>query len=135
MPIPDFTDLLYKTRHRARSLERWQAELELESGLPANEYLWRTLEQINVWPLYDATDVSGTEDEDYAAGLPPFTRGPYPTMYAVRPWTIRQYAGYSTAEESNAFYRRNLAAGQRGSLPRLSRWRRRAWLAHGTHRP
>ncbi|HEY1409886.1 MAG TPA: methylmalonyl-CoA mutase family protein, partial [Promineifilum sp.] len=114
MPIPDFTDLAYKTRHRARSLERWQAELELESGLPANEYLWRTLEQINVWPLYDASDVSGAEDEDYAAGLPPFTRGPYPTMYAVRPWTIRQYAGYSTAEESNAFYRRNLAAGQRG---------------------
>ena len=65
------------------------------------------------------------EHLEYAAGIPPFLRGPYCTMYATRPWTIRQYAGFSTAEESNAFYRRNLAAGQKGlsvafDLPRIA---------------
>jgi methylmalonyl-CoA mutase len=67
-----------------------------------------------VKPLYTAADLAGIEHLDFAAGLPPFLRGPYASMYAIRPWTIRQYAGFSTAEESNAFYRRNLAAGQKG---------------------
>ena len=73
-----------------------------------------TAEQIPVKELYTAADLEGMEHLNYAAGLAPFLRGPYSTMYVMRPWTIRQYAGFSTAEESNAFYRRNLAAGQKG---------------------
>ncbi len=75
---------------------------------------WSTPEKIEVKPVYTAADLEGMEHLQYAAGLPPFLRGPYSTMYVMRPWTIRQYAGFSTAEESNAFYRRNLAAGQKG---------------------
>jgi len=75
---------------------------------------WMTHEQIPVKSYYAAEDLAGLEHLDYAAGIPPFLRGPYSTMYVSRPWTIRQYAGFSTAEESNAFYRRNLAAGQKG---------------------
>ena len=75
---------------------------------------WPTPEGIEVKPLYTADDLSAIEHLDYPAGLPPFLRGPYATMYAMQPWTIRQYAGFSTAEDSNAFYRRNLAAGQKG---------------------
>jgi methylmalonyl-CoA mutase len=75
---------------------------------------WMTLEGIEVRPLYTAADLEGLEHLDYAAGLPPHLRGPYSTMYAMHPWTIRQYAGFSTAEDSNAFYRRNLTAGQKG---------------------
>ena len=72
------------------------------------------MEQIEVAPLYTKADYEGMNHLSYTAGLPPFLRGPYPTMYVTRPWTVRQYAGFSTAEESNAFYRRNLAAGQKG---------------------
>jgi methylmalonyl-CoA mutase len=79
-----------------------------------NAQNWLTPEQIPVKPVYTKDDLEGLEHLDYAAGLPPFLRGPYSAMYAMRPWTIRQYAGFSTAEESNAFYRRNLAAGQKG---------------------
>ena len=75
---------------------------------------WLTAEQIPVKPVYTKDDLEGMEHLNYAAGVAPFLRGPYSTMYAMRPWTIRQYAGFSTAEESNAFYRRNLAAGQKG---------------------
>jgi len=75
---------------------------------------WETPEKIAVKPVYTAEDIKGFEHLNYAAGLPPFLRGPYSGMYAMRPWTVRQYAGFSTAEESNAFYRRNLAAGQKG---------------------
>lgn len=75
---------------------------------------WKTPEQIDVKPIYTKEDIEGMEHLDFVAGLPPFLRGPYSMMYAFRPWTIRQYAGFSTAEESNAFYRRNLAAGQKG---------------------
>ena len=75
---------------------------------------WLTPEKIPVKSVYSSDDLEGMEHLDYAAGLPPFLRGPYSAMYAMRPWTIRQYAGFSTAEESNAFYRRNLAAGQKG---------------------
>jgi len=78
------------------------------------EELWHTPEKIDVKPLYTAADLEGMEHLNYAAGLAPFLRGPYSTMYVNKPWTIRQYAGFSTAEESNAFYRRNLAAGQKG---------------------
>ncbi len=93
--------------------------IQYESGkkvhagqLPTKE--WITPEQIPVKQIYSPQDTEGIEHLDYAAGIPPFLRGPYSTMYVTRPWTIRQYAGFSTAEESNAFYRRNLAAGQKG---------------------
>ncbi len=82
-----------------------------EHALEAN---WTTPEQIKVKPVYTADDLEGLEHLDYVSGLPPFLRGPYSLMYPFRPWTIRQYAGFSTAEESNAFYRRNLASGQKG---------------------
>ena len=75
---------------------------------------WLTPELIPVKPVYTKSDLEGMEPLDYVAGLPPFLRGPYSGMYAIRPWTIRQYAGFSTAAESNAFYRRNLASGQKG---------------------
>ena len=89
------------------------AEKELR-GRSLEDLDWETLEGIRVKPLYTEDDIAGL---DHLGGLPgyaPFTRGVKATMYAGRPWTIRQYAGFSTAEESNAFYRRNLAAGQQG---------------------
>jgi len=88
---------------------------EQSTGSIANDTKnWLTAEQIPVKPVYTKEDLEGMEHLNYAAGLSPFLRGPYSAMYAMRPWTIRQYAGFSTAEESNAFYRRNLAAGQKG---------------------
>ena len=85
-----------------------------EQPAPKLNFSWKTNEQIEVKPLYTKEDIAHTEHLDYLSGLPPFLRGPYLTMYIQRPWTIRQYAGFSTAEESNAFYRRNLAMGQKG---------------------
>jgi len=81
---------------------------------PGNKELWNTPEQIPVKHFYTREDIKNAGHLNFAAGIPPFLRGPYSTMYLTRPWTIRQYAGFSTAEESNAFYRRNLAAGQKG---------------------
>jgi len=78
------------------------------------EQTWRTNEQIDVQPVYSKKDIEALQHLNYLSGIPPFLRGPYPSMYVQRPWTIRQYAGFSTAEESNAFYRRNLAMGQKG---------------------
>src|ERR1035437_7477184 len=75
---------------------------------------WITPEKIPIKSVYTKEDLTGMEHLHYAAGLPPFLHGPYSGMYTMLPWTIRQYAGFSTAEESNAFYRRNLAAGQKG---------------------
>ena len=75
---------------------------------------WLTPEQIEVKAVYTDADLEGLDFLDTIPGAPPYLRGPYPTMYVNQPWTIRQYAGFSTAEESNAFYRRNLAAGQKG---------------------
>ena len=85
-----------------------------EAAAPAEIPTWETPEHIRVKSVYTAEDLANMEHLHYAAGIPPFLRGPYSTMYVMHPWTIRQYAGYSTAEESNAFYRRNLAAGQKG---------------------
>ena len=87
------------------------AEWAKENGITAG---WKTPEHIEVKSVYTREDLDGMEHLNYASGLPPFLRGPYSGMYAMRPWTIRQYAGFSTAEESNAFYRRNLASGQKG---------------------
>ncbi len=102
---PDFTQIPYRPSEptsRASSLQETAAKT------------FETPEKIQVKSIYRPTDLAGLEHLHYAAGLPPFLRGPYSTMYATRPWTIRQYAGFSTAEASNAFYRRNLAAGQKG---------------------
>ncbi|MCB2130778.1 MAG: methylmalonyl-CoA mutase, partial [Rhodobacteraceae bacterium] len=96
-------------------LETWRnlAARELKGQSP-EDLTWQTLEGIAVKPLYTGADTDGLGHMGSLPGLAPFTRGPRATMYAGRPWTIRQYAGFSTAEESNAFYRRNLAAGQQG---------------------
>ncbi len=98
-----------------RDLEAWRerARSELRGGDP-DQLVWETPEGLRVKSLYTAADLEDLEFTDTLPGLPPYLRGPNATMYANRPWTIRQYAGYSTAEESNAFYRRNLAAGQKG---------------------
>lgn len=111
---PDFTTLAYESKFPTPDLEAWRDLAEHEAGESLEELTWRTMEQIDVKPLYTKKDLTGLEHLDYLAGLPPFLRGPYPSMYITRPWTVRQYAGFSTAEESNAFYRRNLAAGQMG---------------------
>src|SRR6056297_4158272 len=98
-----------------RRKDEWRkiAEGELK-GRPLEDLTWKTLEGIDIAPVYTEEDVEGLEHLGSIPGEAPFTRGPRATMYAGRPWTIRQYAGFSTAEESNAFYRRNLAAGQQG---------------------
>jgi methylmalonyl-CoA mutase len=101
---PDFSKIEYDPRGAAHA----------PAGLGEDALVWNTAEHIPVKRWYTADDLYAMEHLDYAAGVPPFLRGPYSTMYAVQPWTIRQYAGFSTAEESNAFYRRNLAAGQKG---------------------
>jgi methylmalonyl-CoA mutase len=111
--IPDFTQVPFSTTPQG-SLEDWQKSLQDITGGSADALLWETPEKLGVKPLYSAADLAGIDHLDTLPGLPPFVRGPYPTMYVQQPWTIRQYAGFSTAEESNAFYRRNLAAGQKG---------------------
>jgi methylmalonyl-CoA mutase len=101
---PKFNDLVYKSA----------AKPAAKKGAAKKEVLWNTPEKIAVKTNYTAKDLEGMEHLHYAAGVAPFLRGPYSTMYVQKPWTVRQYAGFSTAEESNAFYRRNLAAGQKG---------------------
>ncbi len=97
------------------SIIGWRSEAQTKpAGAACHAEEWLTPEHITIRPSYSREDLEGLEHLDYAAGIAPFLRGPYSTMYAMQPWTIRQYAGFSTAEESNAFYRRNLAAGQRG---------------------
>ena len=105
---PNFKDIDIKSTEKAMTAA---AEWEKANHIEKN---WLTPELIPVKPVYTAEDLKGMEHLDYVAGIPPYLRGPYSGMYPMRPWTIRQYAGFSTAEESNAFYRRNLAAGQKG---------------------
>ncbi len=105
---PKFTDTEpFRAKAPSRNIQKW----ERENGIIA---FWETPERIHLKSVYSRDDLRGMEHLDYAAGLPPYLRGPYSAMYAMMPWTVRQYAGFSTAEESNAFYRRNLAAGQKG---------------------
>ena len=105
---PNFQNVdIRKAEGKHESFAEWEKEVH-------NEKNWKTPEQIDVKPAYGRKDLEGMEHLNYAAGIAPFLRGPYSTMYVMRPWTIRQYAGFSTAEESNAFYRRNIAAGQKG---------------------
>ncbi|MCX6868524.1 MAG: methylmalonyl-CoA mutase [Verrucomicrobia bacterium] len=114
MSRPDFANIPYSATPSATGYDEWCAALEKDHGKPIGAIVWNTLENIPVKPLYTADDIAGMEHLQYQAGIAPFLRGPYATMYCFQPWTIRQYAGFSTAGESNAFYRRNLAAGQKG---------------------
>ncbi|MGL4492133.1 MAG: methylmalonyl-CoA mutase family protein, partial [Tannerellaceae bacterium] len=105
---PNFRNIDYKSAgFTSTNASEWAKANGIDS-------VWNTPEHIQVKPVYTKEDLEGMEHLGYAAGLPPYLRGPYSGMYAMRPWTIRQYAGFSTAEESNAFYRRNLASGQKG---------------------
>ena len=99
MSFPDFTKIAFEAKGLAT---------------PSGGSVWETPEEIPVKPHYGPGDIDGLDFTNTMPGLAPFVRGPYPTMYVQQPWTIRQYAGFSTAEDSNAFYRRNLAAGQKG---------------------
>ena len=105
---PNFQNVDFrKGQENKETFAQWEQDNHIEKN-------WKTPEQIDVKPAYGKKDLEGMEHLNYAAGIAPFLRGPYSTMYVMRPWTIRQYAGFSTAEESNAFYRRNIAAGQKG---------------------
>jgi len=97
------------------TLKDWEEQASRElKGKASSSIHWKTTEGIEIKPLYTAEDLEKLGYKETLSGFSPFTRGPRSTMYAGRPWTIRQYAGFSTAEESNAFYRKNLAAGQKG---------------------
>lgn len=110
MQKPDFTKIRLFEAEKSESNE----QIDNEISQAIDDLLFETNEQIKVKSLYTKDDLRSAEHLDGKPGLPPFTRGPYPAMYVNRPWTVRQYAGFSTAEESNAFYRRNLAMGQKG---------------------
>ncbi len=111
---PDFGKIDLNLDTAEVSRKEWEEQVKRRTGLTVEDFVWRTMEQIDVKPLYDPEDLKSIKHLDYTSGIPPFLRGPYAAMYVQRPWTVRQYAGFSTAEESNAFYRRNLAAGQKG---------------------
>ena len=112
--IPDFSGVELGAPPAGAELGRWRAALHSETGSDLDALTWQTPEGIGVAPLYTDADRAGLDFLGTYPGIAPYLRGPYPTMYTTQPWTIRQYAGFSTAEESNAFYRRNLAAGQKG---------------------
>ena len=114
--IPDFTTIgLDETSEPISDLTLWKRDLMSQTGEAAEALTWQTPEGIDIKCLYTAADLQGDMSHlDSFPGFAPFLRGPYPTMYANQPWTVRQYAGFSTSEDSNAFYRRNLAAGQKG---------------------
>lgn len=109
--IPDFSHIALNGA-ADQDAGRWSEQFQAATGLTPAQLCWETMEQIPVMPLYTPENYPHL---NYPfSGLPPYLRGPYGSMYTLRPWTVRQYAGFSTAEESNAFYRRNLAAGQKG---------------------
>jgi methylmalonyl-CoA mutase len=114
--VPDFRGLALDSpdSNAAGDLESWASAVHESVGKDPSELAWQTPEDILVAPLYTADDTRELDFLGTWPGLPPYLRGPYPTMYTTRPWTIRQYAGFSTAKLSNAFYRRNLAGGQKG---------------------
>ncbi|SEB94672.1 methylmalonyl-CoA mutase [Streptomyces sp. TLI_105] len=112
MSIPDFSGIELGAQAAAGGPDEWRSAVKKAAG--GDDLLWETPEGIAVKPLYTGQDLEGLDFLETLPGIAPYLRGPYPTMYVNQPWTIRQYAGFSTAEESNAFYRRNLAAGQKG---------------------
>ncbi len=114
MSIPDFADMELEEKFVSAGFEEWKEKAEAATGMSFEEMTCRSMEQIDIYPVYTKKELKSAGHLDFMPGVPPFLRGPYPTMYVTRPWTIRQYAGFSTAEESNAFYRRNLEAGQKG---------------------
>ncbi|MCM3586405.1 methylmalonyl-CoA mutase [Mesobacillus maritimus] len=111
---PDFKKMSLFGEEQAVTSKEWQDKVKSEIGQNIDNLLYETNEGIQLKSLYTKEDTEGLSHLEDRPGLPPYTRGPYPTMYVNRPWTVRQYAGFSTAEESNAFYRRNLAMGQKG---------------------
>lgn len=111
--IPDFTKINL-IKNQSEKENNLKSALEAASGLKYDELTELSMENIEIQPVYTKENLAEAEHLAFLPGIAPFLRGPYPTMYVQRPWTIRQYAGFSTAEESNAFYRRNLAAGQKG---------------------
>lgn len=113
MSKPDFKSISLFSEEKAGKSD-WKQKAEQAINQSIDQVFSETNEDIKIKPLYTETDREQLEQLDHLPGLPPYTRGPYPTMYVNRPWTVRQYAGFSTAEESNAFYRRNLAMGQKG---------------------
>ncbi|MEV6901305.1 methylmalonyl-CoA mutase [Amycolatopsis sp. NPDC051372] len=113
MSIPNFADVPLGTPEPG-DRAAWAQAVQEATGKGPDALAWETPEGIGVKPVYTAEDLSDVDFLDTYPGIAPFLRGPYPTMYVNQPWTIRQYAGFSTAQESNAFYRRNLAAGQKG---------------------
>jgi methylmalonyl-CoA mutase len=112
--IPDFGDVDLGRPSATTSAHDWAETFKETTGRGVEEATWETPEGIAVPPLFTPADLSGLDFLDTYPGIAPYLRGPYPTMYTTQPWTVRQYAGFSTATESNAFYRRNLAAGQKG---------------------
>ncbi|MEK4028878.1 methylmalonyl-CoA mutase [Pseudobacillus sp. FSL P4-0506] len=114
MSKPDFQRFTPTSTKESLSFQEWKAAFEQEVKQSLDEWVFETNEQIHLHPLYTKEALEKMEHLQDFPGVAPYTRGPYPTMYVNRPWTIRQYAGFSTAEESNAFYRRNLAMGQKG---------------------
>ncbi|MEE1930054.1 methylmalonyl-CoA mutase [Streptomyces sp. TRM 70351] len=115
--VPDFTGVELDDAAPAPGADggaAWREAFARQTGRSPEELVWETPEGIGVKPLYTGEDVAGLDFLGTYPGAAPYLRGPYPTMYVNQPWTVRQYAGFSTAEESNAFYRRNLAAGQKG---------------------
>lgn len=115
MTIPDFGGLPFEEFGAAPEAEKQWTELVREqTGGDPGERSWLTPEGIEVPALYTAADTAGLDFLATYPGIAPYLRGPYPAMYTTQPWTVRQYAGFSTASASNAFYRRNLAAGQKG---------------------
>jgi methylmalonyl-CoA mutase len=112
--IPDFGSIELGRPAKGVSADDWAKTFKETTGRGVEEATWETPEGIAVPPLFTPADLEGLDFLETLPGLPPYLRGPYPTMYTTQPWTIRQYAGFSTAAESNAFYRRNLAAGQKG---------------------
>ncbi|MDQ0945411.1 methylmalonyl-CoA mutase [Streptomyces sp. V1I1] len=115
MRIPDFSGIELGPGDTSGVVEdQWRTAVKESTGKDDGDLVWDTPEGIPVKPLYTGQDLEGLDFLGTYPGIAPYLRGPYPTMYVNQPWTIRQYAGFSTAEESNAFYRRNLAAGQKG---------------------
>ena len=114
MKQPNFAEIDLVLDKETSTQEEWEENFIEETGEDIAHFESNTMEQIKIKPLYTQNDIQDFEHLDYMSGLPPFLRGPYSSMYVARPWTVRQYAGFSTAEESNAFYRRNLAQGQMG---------------------
>lgn len=111
---PDFQNIELFDDETVMTEDKWKERAEKGGQQNVDNLLFDTNEQIKTKPLYTHQDIEGVPYLDAKPGMPPYTRGPYPMMYVNRPWTVRQYAGFSTAEESNAFYRRNLAMGQKG---------------------